>query len=234
MSKDRSLSIFVEYQHGEHPQEENFARTKDLVQRLSKIHPLLETFSPLGHGRSDTALLLQTPIADMDFAEWTRYYLQKKKSLDKQYGPFPHLGISLWCWNRHKIWEESASLKIDYNVFDQNTSNDIMMDDLPAALYQPDILEAIMVAIIDSFDAIRAEYSWYDGKRDPVSRYYQLWLRGDAPFPTPPDLGRYKPNHPPPPVTEHWHNGTLFSWPEHDPRILRREYVGDETKSNSE
>jgi hypothetical protein len=232
MNEGRKLRIYAEYTHGEHPQEANYARTKDLVDRLSQIHPLLETFSPLGHGRSDTALLLQTPIADMDFNEWSRYYEQDKKSLDKRYGPFPHLGITLWFWNRRKIWEERGNLKIAYNAVDKNTSNEIRMTDLPAALYQPDILETIMAAIIDSFDVIRAEYAWYDGTRDPVSRYYQLWLRGDAPFPTPPNLGRYKPNHPPPPITEHWHDGTRFCWPEHDPRILRREYV--ENQSDAE
>jgi hypothetical protein len=85
------------------------------------------------------------------------------------------------------------------------------------------ILDAIMVACIDSFDAIRAEYAWYDDDYDPAHRHYQLWLRGDAPFPNSANYGRFKSNHAPSPVAEHWHSGTRFVWPDHDPRLIRQE-----------
>jgi hypothetical protein len=224
----RRLSLFVEYANGVHPQEENFARTKDLSRRLSFIHPLFAEFSYIGKRPSTKHMLGEVPLSDLSFDQWLESYLVSKKRGGSDIPEY--LGNIMTYWNRQKEDADETYISIHYNVDRVPFDNDLCLADLPAALYIPEMLEAIMLVCIESFDAVRAEYTWYDSNRDLDTRHYQLWLRGNVPFPTAPNLGRFKPNHPPPPATEHWHGGTRFMWPDHDPRLIRQEYLDKAVK----
>jgi hypothetical protein len=90
------FSLIVEYAMGERSQEENFARTQDLIARLCKIHPLLSTISPQGKAGSWQRMESEPLLQNITFEQWLAYYAHR--SLDMPVS----LGATINYWNRHR------------------------------------------------------------------------------------------------------------------------------------
>ena len=197
-------------------QAENFRRTKLFAERLAEAHPLLSSFSR--YAKSLKQALKHPTIQQMAFRDWEKYY-EKIEAGDPS-----RLGISMGFWNRQHDRSQRITMDIEYNADWPGCENRISFSILPAEIFDPAIAQQIISAGIDCFGAYRGESCWYDYDRQFKFSHHTLWMADDLPFPTGNDLGRYQPNHPPPLMSEPWHGGTRYIWPEHDPRILMKEY----------
>lgn len=226
-------NVFAEAAHGEHSPEVNYVRTREFFDRLRGIHPLFATISPRGTRSGYKHMLAQPSFPGMTFEEWLAAYAAHKKPAERAGGSY-ELGVDVPYWNRRK-GDDYQTIKIDYDVTYELYENDLMLTRLARELIEPDVTLAILRACIEAFDCPRAESAWYTSDPDQNAlhfRYHRLWLRADQSFPKgkpplvpgqpPPHLksDRYKQGHPPPPVSEPWLDGTLYTWPEHDPRLL--------------
>ncbi len=217
--KEVSLVLFIKYPNGAYSHKENFERTKDAFARLAKIHPLLADLSwTEGNGRKPW---LKLPIfRDVTLEQWTDFY-QKNNKDDAQSIPQDKM-ISFW--NRQADRSNDCNLLALYNNPKySDLYNFFSMYDITPVLTKPDIMDAMMLAFIQAFDAISAKYkcSYYVlNPLDRIGSIYQLWLKHGQTFPVAGVDFDMPADHPAPPISEPWHGGTRYSWPENDPRIF--------------
>jgi hypothetical protein len=208
--------LSIETPLGVHSHEENFARTLDLMRRLANIHPLLSQVS-LADREFDWDNLLNEPLVrDISLEEWiTRF--------DKNMSDNPNLGSTISFWNRHSADNEKFIIAGTYN--DQNIetiANSIVISHpLNQALIEKDLLDDIMIAVIDSFGANCGYYhcTVYEPEDYNHCTYtYKLWLRDGEPYPKRSEATWC--NEGPPILSESWHCGTRYMWPEYEPRAF--------------
>jgi hypothetical protein len=213
------FSLIVEYAMGERPQEENFARTQDLMARLCKIHPLLSTISPQGKAGSWQRMESEPLLQNITFEQWLAYYAHR--SLDMPVS----LGATINYWNRHRSKGTYTLIQCLYNSLNADRRNDSMIKPLPPDLFKPALLPQIMAAFIEAFDGVWGQYSWVDSDAQPRWQHYQVWVREDQPEPALGESVRFPDDgHPPLPAPTSWHDGRLFTWPEHAPWELLKRY----------
>ncbi|MBX7483912.1 hypothetical protein [Qipengyuania qiaonensis] len=208
----------IEVPRGVHPQEDNLARTQDLAARLATIDPLLDNLSLFfGINKPSESLPPGQLIREMTLEDWRIRY---EKGIVG-----PALGSRIGFWNRKKpLTDQAFGFNGKYNVREDISPNNFFAtrNSIPPTLIDPAILNAIVEAFVDSFDANRADVicmdSTYEKANEPIQSLYMLWLDEDAPYPIAGEDFRLRADHPPPSHSEPWLGGTRYIWPEHEPR----------------
>ena len=135
----------------------------------------------------------------------------------------PVLGAAIDFWNRHSEKRKKFKMTGHYNRPVNEKANNFFVTTeftIPE-LFEPDLMEAIMMAFIDSLDAYRADYICCDvGGEDVLQLLYQLWHKEGTPFPEAGKDFRMSADHPQPEISEPWHGGTRHIWPQHEPRAF--------------
>jgi hypothetical protein len=218
----KDFSIFCEYPRGTHPQAENFARTQDLMQRLGKIHPLFAQISPKGKAGSWKRMESEPLLKDITLEQWLGYYkLRMHKDPSDDYD----FGCTLSYWNRERSKEKCILIACQYNHNYHDRRNDTRIIGMAPELIQPDILPRIMEAFITAFDGEWGQYSCYDSDKPVRFSHYQIWIKDGLPDPVPGESTRYPEGHAPLPDNPvAWLGGRLYTWPQHDPRILMKDH----------
>ncbi len=222
----KSLEFFADYPNGMLSETENYARTCDLVSRLGKVHPLFTAISPKGAAGSWKRMEAEPLVKDMTPEYWIKEY-NRWKMFD--------LSTLMPFWNRIRGKKESMIIDCNFNNSGETFHNQCYIGELGSAFVHPDIMDGIARAFIDSFDCYRTQYLFYiegpqntnydgDGreytKGKLLSRFYQLWTKEGIPFPAEGIRSRYPADHIPPSITEPWHGGTRYTWPEYEPRAF--------------
>jgi hypothetical protein len=212
------FKLFLEYAGGVCPQEENFARTQDLMARLRPLDPLFADISPIGIRGGFQRMAAEPLLRDIALDQWLTYYERDKNEMTIA-------GCRLSYWNRERKRDRRMSIACAYNDAEEGRTNYCMISPLPPGLIKLDLLPQIMLAFINAFDGFRAHYVWVDTDASLEDRHYQIWVRDDQARPVLGDSVRFPDNgHPPLPEPEPWHGGRLYTWPEHAPWDLLKQY----------
>ncbi len=199
-----------------HSHEENFARTLDLMDRLSKIHPLLSEISFADSSVGWEHMLNEPLITEVSLAEWiTRF---NKNISDK-----PHLGSTISFWNRNSAIDKKFIIVGKYNCDESEAmhNNFVIFHPFVKALIEPNIVDSMMIALIDSFAAYRGFYNCtYYEPENYYTSIYKLWLKHGIPYPEGGEFARMRADHPPHELSEPWHGGTRYTWPQYEPRAF--------------
>ena len=213
----KRLRITVNIPNGVHSHEDNFARTVDLAARLAKVHPLLSELSWTGRLSGWKKRLTLPQIKNVTLDQWI-------ENFDKNFDwDMPVLGAAVNFWNRRSAKHEKFMMVGHYNRSDNEEPNNFFVTTQPIVpqLIKPDIMDAMMVAFIDAFDATRADYICSDQSSGDYLKYiYQLWLKDGTPFPEAGKDYSMSADHPQPEISEPWHGGTRHIWPQHEPRAF--------------
>jgi hypothetical protein len=164
-------------------------------------------------------MLLQPLVWDMTPEQWEKAF---EDSQDEYHGK-PAGGDYRYLsdyWNRHIKDDESIVYTISCNA--TTIGNGVAVNELPAVLNNGEILDAIMLALIEVFDADDATIGCsVETEKAPLGFSFarlswKTWVkRGDDPWPWLQDWQKTICGEPT--AAEPWHGGTLFTWSHHAP-----------------
>jgi hypothetical protein len=240
MTEDRYFRLSVEVPAGIHSHEENFARTQDLIERLALIHPLLSEISIAEGGSGWKRMIKQPLFKEISLDHWVKSFNRGLLYGDPNWHD---LEASLVFWNRHSAKHENFMMSGIYNrTTEYRGGNFFVTKPIVPALIQPDIMDAMMLAFIEAFDGycafcncierienadqselhklwLQEGKSFIKTKQTTLrSNAYQLWLKEGQPYPNTGETTRMHKDHTPPTLSESWHGGTRYMWPEYEPR----------------
>ncbi len=206
-----NLTFYAAFPDGIFSPEESYARTLDLVSRLGKLSPLLAQISPMGMAGSYKRMEKEPLIANVTAEHW-----ETQLRLSKVYAS--ETAISMRLWNRHRKKKEHIKIHCLFNCSNEKLHNECAIGGIGLPYTSSDIMDGITHAFIESFDCYRTQYIVSkSGEVHIQARFYQLWTKEGASYDTPEQYDIWHKPPPAPPVSEPWHGGTRYTWPEHEP-----------------
>jgi hypothetical protein len=220
-----NLRFFADLPIGKLSPEQSLARAKIMAERLADIHPIFARMSVTFQG-SRKKMEKEPLLADDDVASWQKYL---KKGEIEQYRIGDDNGSRVRFWNR--LWDDDVQIfEITMDsmaTLERQTrlQNGIMMRCAAVCAFDDKTLLDMMQVFIETHDAYRAYTTSLFSDQVPKFKFYQYWVREGTAFPPSPPFSHYDlVHHPAPPQSQPWLNGTLYTWPEHEPHKLMREF----------
>ncbi len=215
----KCIKFFADYANGVSSAEENYARILDLVTKLADVHPLFAQFSCKGRAGGWRPMEAEPLLKDVTPEYWLKELNRRRHDVG--------LSTSVDFWNRRRKDDETTGITCVLNALNNWLHNQCYISYLWPPFFDPEIMDGIARAFIDSFKCYRVQYVYFvhgpdrpNGESSMRTVFYQLWTKDGTSFPKPGEHSRYPADHPAPSISEPWHGGTRYSWPENDPRIF--------------
>jgi hypothetical protein len=170
-----------------------------------------------GGGSGWKPMLKQPLLRDITINDWIKLY--DKSSVHGM----PHPESLVVFWNRCSAKHEKFMMQGIYNCEIAKEPNNFFVttSEFIPALIDPEIMDAIMRAFIEAFDGYRGYYNCrHQSYGNSFNYVYQLWLKDGIPYPEKGEFARMDEAHPPPAISEPWHGGTRYIWPQYEPRAF--------------